>query len=121
MGVTPQAGSGGELRCLQLTHLGLQPIDAAAQEGEFTLELFHQPLELIGNLTDAIQTGVQQGGGLVATDRLTAPEGAIRIAGDAAVTLDQIGQRLIGPVAGLHIGELLDAGDLIQPTQRGIC
>ena len=38
--------------------------------------------------------------------------GAVRIAGNAAVALDQVGQRLESPIGGLDIAELIDAGDL---------
>jgi hypothetical protein len=110
----PESGGGGELGGLQLPHLGFEAVNATAQDGEFFLELLHQTLELVGDLGDAIETGVEQGGRFVAGHGLATPEGAVGIAGHAAVALDQVAEGLIGPVGGLDVRELVDAGDLLR-------
>ena len=38
---------------------------------------------------------------------------AVGLAGHVAIGLHQVGQNLIGPVAGVNVGELADAGDLL--------
>ena len=112
-GQATELGGGGELGGLQLTHLGFEAIDTTAQPSQFYLELLDQLLEFIGHLSDAVEAGIQQGGSLIAGQRLAAFEAAIGVAGDAAVALDQVGQGLKSPVARPDIGELGDAGDLL--------
>ena len=56
---------------------------------------------------------MEQGGGLKAGHGLPTSEGAVGVAGHAAVTLDQVAEGLVRPVAGAQIGELADAGDLL--------
>ena len=110
--ITLELGGGGELGSFKLTHLGLKAINPTAQQGELLLELLHQLLELVGHLSDAIETGIEQGGRFVAGHGLATLEGAIGIASDAAILLHQVGQGLVGPVGGLYIRKLADAGDL---------
>ena len=118
-GLTLQFGGGGELGSFQLADLLLDAVDAAADHGQLLLEFLSQTLEFIGGLGDAIEAGIKQGGRLKTGERLGALEGAIGIAGHAAVLLDQIVQGLVGPVGGLHITELGDVSDLIA-GDRGI-
>ena len=112
-GQAGELGGGGELTGFQFPSLGLEAIDAALEDGEFLLELRHQALELVGYFSDAIKAGVEQGGGLKAGHDLPTSEGAVGVAGHAAVTLDQVAEGLVRPVAGAQIGELADAGDLL--------
>ena len=84
---------------------------------EFGEELF----QLIGGFGDPIEAGVEQGSGFKAGDGLAAGKGAVGIAGHAAIALDQVGERLVGPIRGLHIGELADAGDLLVGSVAGAC
>ena len=116
--ISLKLGGGGELGSFKLTHLGLKAIHPTAQQGELLLELLHQLLELVGHFGDAIETGIEQGCRFVAGHGLATLEGAIGIASDAAVLLHQVGQGLIGPVGGLYIRKLADAGDL-GGTRRG--
>ena len=112
-GDTLEFGGGGELVGFEFADLGLKAINAATQHGEFLLELSHQLLELVGHFGDAIETGVEQGSRFIAGHGLAAFEGAVGVAGDAAVALNQVGESLISPVGGLDVGELGHAGDLV--------
>ena len=114
-----QLGGGGELGCSQLSRLRLKAVNLGLQHREFLLELFNQALDLFGHLSDAIETSVQQGSRFIAGHRDVALEGAIGIAGHAAVLLNQVGQSLIGPVGGLYVRELADAGHLTHLSLKG--
>merc|ERR1712100_346899 len=46
-----------------------------------------------------------------------ATEGAVGVTGDAAVGLNQTSRSLIGPVGGVNVRELGDAGDLISGSR----
>ncbi len=116
---TRQLGGGGELGRSQLSRLSLKAIHLGFQHGEFLLELLHQALDLGSHLSDAIETSVQQGSRFVAGHRDVALEGAIGIAGDAAVLLDQVGKRLVSPIGGLNVRELADAGHLTHLSLQG--
>ena len=101
-GVTLQFGGGGELGGLQLAHALVETVNAALEHAEFLLEVVDQALQFVGHFGDAIETGVQQCSGLKAGHRLATFEGAVGITSYAAVALDQVAQRLIGPVGGLN-------------------
>ena len=83
------------------------------RHGQFLLKRGHQALELVGHLGEPVEAGVQQGRRCIAGHGLAALDGAVRVAGDAAVTINQIRQGLEGPVGGRDVGELVDAGDLL--------
>ena len=117
--VTLKLGGGGELHRLELADLLLETGDLAIDGIELVLELLGQALQFIGGLGDALQAGVEQGCRFEAGERLGALEGAVGIAGHTAVLLDQVVESLIGPVGGLHITELGNAGDLVA-RNRGI-
>jgi len=57
-GLTLQLGGGGELGSLDFTDTGLKAINPAPEHSQFGLKLFHQSLELVGHLGDAIKTGI---------------------------------------------------------------
>ena len=79
---------------------------------------FEKSLELVGHFGDAVETSAQQGNRFVAGHGPVATEGAVGIAGNAAVGLHQVGQSLIGPVGGVDVRELGDAGDLISGSRN---
>ena len=101
-GVALQFGGGGELGGLQLADALVETVNAALEHAEFLLEVVDQALQFVGHFGDAIETGVQQCSGLKAGHRLATFEGAVGITSYAAVALDQVAQRLIGPVGGLN-------------------
>ena len=103
---------------MEFAHLALEAVDAGGQHGEFLVELVKQFLQFVGLFGDAIEAGVQDGSRFKAGHRLGAFELAIGIAGHAAVLLHQVAQGLIGPVGGLHIGKLVDAGHLVAGSPR---
>ena len=57
-GLTLQLGGGGELGSLDFTDAGLKTINPAPEHSQLGLKLFHQSLELVGHLGDAIKTGI---------------------------------------------------------------
>ena len=120
-GDSGELGGGGELVRFQHANAGIQAIHAALQDGQFFLEFGEELFQLIGGFGDPIEAGVEQGSGFKAGDGLAAGKGAVGIAGHAAIALDQVGERLVGPIRGLHISELADAGDLLVGSFAGAC
>ena len=98
---------------------GLEPVNAALEDGQLGFEFLEQATQLIGHFSDPVEAGVQQGSRFIAGHRPVAAEGAVGITGDAAVGLHQIGQSLIGPVGGVDVRKLADAGDLIKAVATG--
>merc|ERR1711991_590821 len=67
----------------------------------------------VGDLSNAIEACVQKRCSLVTGHGTVATEGAVGIAGDAAVLLNQVAQSLVSPVGRIDVRELGDAGDLL--------
>merc|ERR1712100_695039 len=116
-GVTLQLGGGGELGCFQFANAGLEAVNATLEDGQLGFELSHQATQLVGHFSDAVEASVQQGSRFVAGHGTVATEGAVGVTGDTAVGLNQSGQSLIGPVGGVNVRELGDAGDLISGSR----
>ena len=115
-GQTGQLGGGGELRGFQFTHRGLQCIRAALEEGQLFVKFPQQPLQFVAAIGDAIETGIEQGCRFKAGQGAPAVIQAIGVARHTAITFDQVGEGLIGPVGGPQIGELVDGDNLIGTT-----
>merc|ERR1711991_969763 len=96
---------------------GLEAVNATLEDGQLGFELSHEATQLVGHFGDAVEASVQQGSRFVAGHGTVATEGAVGITGDAAVGLNQTSQSLIGPVGGVDVGELGDAGDLISGSR----
>ena len=117
-GSTFQLCGAGELSCFQFANLGFQAVNTTLEDGQLGFELSHQATQLVGHFSDAVEASVQQGSrfvaghGPVATGRV--PFG---VTGNAAIGLHQVGQSLIGPVGGVDVRELSDAGDLISGSR----
>merc|ERR1711991_596840 len=96
---------------------GLEAVNATLEDGQLGFELSHQATQLVGHFGDAVEAGVQQGSRFVAGHGTVVTEGAVGVAGNAAIGLNQTSQSLIGPVGGVDVGELGDAGDLISGSR----
>ena len=57
-------------------------------------------------LSDAVEACVQQCCSLVTGHRPVAAEGAVGVTSDAAVLLNQVAERLIGPVGWVNVGRV---------------
>ena len=112
-----QLGGGGELSCFQFANLGFQAVNTTLEDGQFGFELSHQATQLVGHFGDAVEASVQQGSRFKAGHGTVATEGAVGVAGNAAVGLNQTSQSLIGPVGGIDVRELGNAGDLISGSR----
>merc|ERR1712216_569134 len=97
--------------------MGFKTVNAALHDGEFLFELLHQTLELVGHFGDAVEAGVQQCSRFKAGHCTVAAVGAVGVASDTAVALDQVAESLISPVSRINIRELGDAGDLLSSNR----
>jgi hypothetical protein len=107
---TPELGGRRKLSGIQLPDPGLQPIHPAANDSELLLEFFEQPLQLIGDCADAFQADIEVSRSLNPDHGLLTAERAIRRASRTAVPLAEIGERLVGPIAGFDVASYVDAG-----------
>ena len=100
---------------MQFASLGFEAVNATLEDGQLGFELSHQATQLVGHFGDAVETSVQKGSRFLVG--VAEEEGAVGVTGDAAVGLNQTSQSLIGPVGGIDVGELGDAGDLISGSR----
>jgi hypothetical protein len=105
-GDTLELGGGGELGCFQFANTSFEAVNASAEDGEFGFEFFEKATQFVGDFSDAVETCVQQCCSLVTGHRPVAAEGAVGVTSDAAVLLNQVAERLIGPVSWHNIGEV---------------
>ena len=113
VGYTLELGGGGELGCFQFANTSFEAVNASAEDGEFGFEFFEKATQFVGDFSDAVETCVQQCCSLVTGHRPVAAESAVGVTSDAAVLLNQVAERLIGPVSWVNVGELGNAGDLV--------
>ena len=76
-----------------------QAVNATPEDGHLGLELSHQATQLVGHFGDAVEAGVQQGSRFSGSWPV-ATEGAVGVAGNAAVSLNQTSQSLIAQSVG---------------------
>ena len=96
--MTLELGGGGELGCFKFANACFEAVNASTEDGELGLEFCDQTTQFVGHFSDAVETCVQQCCSLVTGHRPVAAEGAVGVTSDAAVLLNQVAERLIGPV-----------------------
>lgn len=83
----------------QFANTCFQTVHATAQHSQLGFKFLDQTTQFVGDLSDAVEAGVQQRCSLVKGHRPVAAEGAVGITGDAAVLLNQVAQSLVCPVS----------------------